>query len=134
MLTLAFVHEPRSTRARRAALDLRRVARASAVPGLDHDLRRELHLGLQPAVVLRELPAHNATLGLSEQVFGNAFSLFSAGAMAATVGTASYCRRIGTTALLHCAIATGVDRERALLVVASAQSLYSSRRSSASRT
>jgi MFS family permease len=48
------------------------------------------------------------TLGLSEQVFGNAFALFSLGAMVATAGYAIYCRRIGTSALLHVAIAAGV--------------------------
>jgi hypothetical protein len=48
------------------------------------------------------------TLGLSEQAVGNAFSLFSAGAIAATLGYALYCRRIGTPALLHAAVAAGV--------------------------
>jgi len=48
------------------------------------------------------------TLGLSEQVFGNAFSLFSAGAMAATAGYALYCRRVRLHVLLHAAIAAGV--------------------------
>jgi MFS family permease len=64
------------------------------------------------------------TLGLSEQVFGNAFSLFSAGAMAATLGYGVYSRRIGTTTLLHSAIATGVLANALYWWVSGAQSLY----------
>jgi MFS family permease len=64
------------------------------------------------------------TLGLSEQVFGNAFSCFSGGAMTETIGYALYCRRIGTTPLLHCAIATGVLGNVLYWWVTDAASLY----------
>jgi MFS family permease len=64
------------------------------------------------------------TLALSEQAFGNAFALFSAGAIAATAGYAWYCRRVSTRALLHAAIAAGVAGNLLYWWVADATSLY----------
>jgi MFS family permease len=64
------------------------------------------------------------TLGLSEQAFGNAFSFFSAGAMAATAGYALYCRRVATRVLLHAAVAAGVAGNVLYWWVTGAASLY----------
>jgi MFS family permease len=64
------------------------------------------------------------TLGLSEQTFGNAFSMYSVGAMAATVGYGFYCRRIGAAALLYLAVAAGVVGNLLYWWVASAASYY----------
>lgn len=64
------------------------------------------------------------TLGLSEQAFGNAFSLFAAGAMSATAGYALYCRRVGTRALLHGAVVAGIAGNVLYWWVTGAASLY----------
>jgi len=64
------------------------------------------------------------TLGLSEQVFGNASALFSAGAMAATACYAAYCRRVRTHVLLHTAIAAGVAGNALYWWVTDAASYY----------
>ncbi len=125
VLTLFFVHEPRRDA---SAAELRSTAvalrGAIGVPGLITICVVSFIWDCNPLSYSVNYLHMTRTLGLSEQVFGNAFSLFSAGAMAATVGYGIYCRRIGTTALLHCAIATGVIGNVLYWWVASAQSLY----------
>jgi hypothetical protein len=64
------------------------------------------------------------TLGLSEQTYGNSYSLFSAGAMLASVGYALYCRRVGAGALLHASIVAGIAANALYWWVGSAASLY----------
>ena len=109
VLTLVFVREPRRNS---SAEDLRSTAAALrgslAVPGLVAIAAVSFFWDFNPLAYSVNYLHMTRTLALSEQTFGNAFSLFSAGAMAATVGYGVYCRRIGTHALLHGAIATGV--------------------------
>ena len=47
-------------------------------------------------------------LGFSEQVYGNAYSLFSAGALVASIAYGFYCRRVRAGRLMHVCIAAGI--------------------------
>jgi len=109
VLTLLFVREqPHQA----SAADVRSTAAALrgafAVPGLLTICAVSFLWDFNPLSYSVNYVHMTRTLGLSEQVFGNAFSLFSAGAMAATAGYALYCRRVGVPALLHAAIAAGI--------------------------
>jgi MFS family permease len=125
VLTLAFVREPHrdvsGDELRSTAAALRA---AVAVPGLVAIAAVSFFWDFNPLAYSVNYLHVTRTLGLSEQAFGNAFSLFSAGAMAATVGYGIYCRRIGTQALLHGAIATGVLGNVLYWWVGSETSLY----------
>jgi MFS family permease len=124
-LTLLFVREPQREA---SAAELRTTAAALRaavkVPGLVTICIVSFLWDCNPLAYSVNYLHVTRTLGLSEQVFGNAFSLFSIGAMAATLGYALYCRRVGTTALLHGAIATGVLGNVLYWWVAGDASLY----------
>ncbi len=125
VLTLAFVREPPRTANEQTFRETgRALVAAASVPGLlticaigffwDFNL---LSLSVNYLHV-------TGTLALSEQVSGNAFSLFSAGAMAASVTYGLLARRIRTGALLHAAIVAGLAANILYAWVASAASLY----------
>jgi MFS family permease len=121
-LTLLFVREPhRDTTVASTGAALRDAVRA---PGLVTICVVSFLWDCNPLAYSVNYLHATRTLGLTEQAFGNAFSLFSIGAMAATVGYALYCRRVGTTALLHGAIATGVLGNVLYWWVAGDASLY----------
>ena len=124
LLTLAFVHEPRHA----AAADRRATAaalrHAATVPGLITIAIVSFLWDLNPLSASVNYLHMTRTLGLSEQTFGNAFSFFSAGAMAATAGYALYCRRVTTPLLLHTAVAAGVAGNVLYWWVADSTSLY----------
>jgi MFS family permease len=125
VLTLVFVREPHR---HVGAVELRSTAAALrgavAVPGLITICAISFVWDCNPLSYSVNYLHVTRTLGLSEQAYGNAFSLFSAGAMAATVGYGLYCRRVGTTALLHGAIAAGVLGNVLYWWVTSDASLY----------
>jgi MFS family permease len=126
VLTLAFVREPRHADGddlhRRAPTEALR--RAFAVPGLITIAVLSFVWDFNPLSYSVHYLHVTRTLGLSEQQFGNAFALFSAGAMAATAGYAIYCRRVDTRVLLHVAIAAGILGNLLYSWVAGAASLY----------
>jgi MFS family permease len=125
VLVLAFVKEPRrqtsATGLRATAAALRG---ALAVPGLVTIAIVSFVWDLNPLSYSVHYLHVTRTLGLSEQVFGNALALFSAGAMAATAGYAWYCKRVSMRSLLHVAIAAGVAGNLFYWWVADAGSLY----------
>ena len=125
VLTLVFVREPRRGAShismRATAAELRG---ALAVPGLVTIAIVSFLWDFNPLSYSVNYLHMTGTLGLSEQVFGNASALFSAGAMAATAGYALYCRRIGTQVLLHAAIAAGVSGNVLYWWVTDAASYY----------
>lgn len=125
VLTLAFVREPRHV-VDTAALRTTAAALRGALtaPGLVTIAVVGFLWDCNPLSYSVNYLHVTGTLGLSEQVFGNAFSLFAAGAMAATAGYALYCRRVGTRALLHSAVAAGITGNVLYWWVADATSLY----------
>jgi Na+/melibiose symporter-like transporter len=124
-LTLAFVREPHrdasAAAMRTTASELRA---AFTLPGLVTICIVSFLWDFNPLSYSVNYLHVTKTLGLSEQTFGNAFSLFSAGAMAATAGYALYCRRVSTRLLLHGAVAAGVIGNVLYWWVAGAASLY----------
>jgi Na+/melibiose symporter-like transporter len=109
VLTLAFVREPRQAASKTDRSTTAAALRgAFAIPGLVTIGIVSFLWDFNPLSYSVNYLHMTGTLGLSEQAFGNAFALFSAGAMAATAGYALYCRRVGTRVLLHAAIAAGV--------------------------
>ncbi len=124
VLTLGFVREPRHAtladrRATAAAL-----RHAATVPGLVSIAVVSFLWDCNPLSASVHYLHMTRTLGLSEQTFGNAFSFFAAGAMAATAGYALYCRRVSPTVLLHAAVAAGVAGNVLYWWVADSTSLY----------
>ena len=109
VLTLLFVREqPHTASAGEMRSTAGALRRAFAVPGLLTICVVSFLWDFNPLSYSVNYVHMTRTLGLSEQVFGNAFSLFSAGAMAATAGYALYCRRVHIHVLLHAAIAAGI--------------------------
>lgn len=125
VLTLAFVREPhRATSATGVRTEAAALRDAFATPGLITIAVVSFLWDCNPLSYSVNYLHATGTLGLSEQVYGNAFSLFAAGAMAATAGYALYCRRVGTRALLHAAVAAGIAGNVLYWWVADATSLY----------
>lgn len=125
VLTLAFVREPARTL---SASDMRATAQALrtalATPGLVTIALVSFLWDCNPLSYSVNYLHATDTLGLSEQTFGNAFSVFAAGALVATAGYALYCRRVGVQVLLPAAVAAGVAGNALYLLVTDAASLY----------
>jgi predicted MFS family arabinose efflux permease len=125
VLTLAFVREPPQ---HVSALELRDTAaelkRAFAVPGLVTICVFSFLWDMNPLSASINYLNATTTLGLSEQVFGNAASLFSAGGMAASFAYGLYCRRLTPPLMLHGAIVTGIAANVLYWLVRDAQSYY----------
>ncbi|NJN52497.1 MAG: folate/biopterin family MFS transporter [Gammaproteobacteria bacterium] len=64
------------------------------------------------------------TLGFGEQVYGNAFSFFAAGAVVASLGYGAYCRALPMGRLVNLAIITGVIGYGIYVHVTSPEMLY----------
>jgi MFS family permease len=109
VLTLLFVREsaPAPTEADLAAT-ARRLRAALTVPGLLLICAFVFVWDFNPLWVSVLYLHITDTLGYSEQVYGNAYSVFSAGALAACVAYGFYCRRVRTSRLMHVCIVAGV--------------------------
>jgi MFS family permease len=124
-LALLFVREPRHTVSREELRDTAAALRGTmAVPGLVTICAITFLWDFNPLWVSVNYLNITVTLGLSEQTYGNSYSLFSAGAMLASVGYALYCRRVGAGALLHASIVAGIAANALYWWVGSAASLY----------
>jgi MFS family permease len=125
VLTLAFVREPRHTAAAADRLATAAALRhAATIPGLATIALVSFLWDCNPLSTSVHYLHMTRTLGLSEQTFGNAFSFFAGGAMAATAGYALYCRRVATRVLLHAAVAAGVAGNVLYWWVTGSTSLY----------
>jgi predicted MFS family arabinose efflux permease len=124
-LTLAFVREPHREASKaefRSTADALLVALKA--PGLIAICAVMFFWELNPVSSSVNYLHFTGTLGLSEQAYGNGFSLFSAGAMLGSVGYGLYGRRLGTAALLHSAIAAGLAANLLYAGVTSASTFY----------
>jgi MFS family permease len=124
VLTLVFVREPRHTSAADRRATAASLRHAATVPGLATIAIISFLWDCNPLSASVQYLHMTRTLGLSEQIYGNAFSFFAAGAMAATAGYALYCRRVDTRVLLHAAVAAGVTGNVLYWWVTGAESLY----------
>jgi BT1 family protein len=124
VLTLAFVREPpRAANAQSFRETSRALAAAVKVPGLITICAISFFWDFNLLSLSVNYLHVTGTLALSEQVSGNAFSLFSAGAMAASL-VYGLQRHFGTGALLHGAIVAGLAANLLYGWVASSASLY----------
>ncbi|HEY5646075.1 MAG TPA: MFS transporter [Pseudomonadales bacterium] len=105
VLAWFYAREPSVARAPHSAAELRR---ALAAPGLAAVVLIQFLWSMNPLWVSVLYLHVTEALGFSEQVYGNTYSLFSAGCVLASVGYAFYCRRVRMGVLLHVSIVTGI--------------------------
>ncbi|MGE0622931.1 MAG: hypothetical protein AB7I04_23720 [Pseudomonadales bacterium] len=105
VLAWFYAREPAQVRAPHSAAELRR---ALATPGLAHVVGIQFLWSMNPLWVSVLYLHLTDALGFSEQVYGNTYSLFSAGCVVASLGYAVYCRHVRMGFLLHASIVTGI--------------------------
>lgn len=105
VLAFGFAREPERVEAPRGLGELRA---AIAAPGLLTVIAIQFLWSLNPLWVTVLYLHTTEALGLSEQVYGNTYALFSGGCVVASVAYGLYCRRVGLGLLLNLSIVTGV--------------------------
>ncbi|HLF12829.1 MAG TPA: MFS transporter [Gammaproteobacteria bacterium] len=125
ILTVLFVRERRSPVTHQSVRAAASALRAAlAVPGLATICAITFIWDFNPLWVSVLYLHVTDTLGMSEQVYGNGYSLFSAGAMAASLAYGVYCRRVRTAVLLHACIVAGIVANVLYWSIDIAASLY----------
>lgn len=105
LLAWRYADEPVEPRAPHSLQSLRN---ALAVPGLLSVIGIQFLWSMNPLWVSVLYLHMTDALSFSEQVYGNTYSLFSAGCVLASLGYAWYCRRVRMGMLLHASIITGI--------------------------
>jgi MFS family permease len=109
VLAAKFIREPPSTLDQaNLAATARSLRGALAVPGLLILCVFVFFWDFNPLWVSVLYLHITDTLGFSEQVYGNAYSLFSVGALVASIAYGFYCRRVRAGHLMHVSIAAGI--------------------------
>jgi len=109
VLAFMFVREPPSTLDEtNIAVTARSLRSALGVPGLALLCVFVFFWDFNPLWVSVLYLYMTDALGFSEQVYGNAYSLFSAGALVASIAYGFYCRRVRAGRLMHVCIAAGI--------------------------